>query len=326
MSVCSTEHCTCDHTRPFAVSSGVLTVHFFFNVTILVIKLLRKDKTIMDKYTQEGSDDEGDERTDKWRRKLSLQHGVILKLTIDEDAKTGGGIFGLFKRAKPEIEEEEEDTAEAEEEESSSEYESSSESESEPEPEPEPKVTGRWAQGATRGRGRGHRWSRGGRSNTRNRGGSRVFPSVPVSKNNAINKEPQKGPELERSDGEPQPVRKTYGDVRPLRTAGALFSEIAEKEADESDSDETTSSEDSELEDLQAEVRRFEQQVASRKVDTVEMFDAALGKAAKKASSVGLAFELRRAVLAHEEGPTETERSPRESSLNDSVEEIDLTA
>ena len=169
--------------------------------------------------------------------------------------------------------------------------ESSSDSEPEVEPEPEAEVrVGRWAPTARMSRGRGNRWSRGGRAHGR---GGRIQPTVSMNSNREANSH----------KAVVEPIRKTYGDVRPLRTAAKLFTEIAEPILDEpaEDSvDETTSSSDSDLEDLEAEVRRFEAQVAMKQAGAPGALDGKLDKDAKAQNTLSVEMELHRLIILEE--------------------------
>lgn len=177
-------------------------------------------------------------------------------------------------------------------EESTTDDESSSDSELEVEPEPELEVkVGRWAPTARMSRGRGNRWSRGGRAQGR---GGRIQPTVPMNSNH----------EATSHKTVVGPIRKTYGDVRPLRTAAKLFTEIAEPVLDapaEDSDDETTSSSDPDLEDLEAEVRRFEAQVAMKQSGAPGALDGKLDKDAKAQNTLSVEMELHRLIILEEE-------------------------
>jgi hypothetical protein len=255
------------------IVSGIVTIHFVFNVFLLVFKLLRKDKAILSKYDREDSDeDEGSGSGGSlWRRKLRGTRAVaVLKVGTKggEGASTARGLLGIFKTAAEADAngDASDETVSSSAEETSEE--SDSESESEPEPEPEPQMTtaelGRARASAQGGRGRGNRWSRGGGARGGLRGGrSRSGRARGRSYAQEANEKP----------------RVTFGDVRPLRSAAQLYSGIAQavpspsatvippddcwgSEGQETASSNDTTSSDSELEDLEAEVRRFEAQIA----------------------------------------------------------------
>ena len=246
---------------PPLVMIGVIDLHLFLTVVRLVIKLIRKDKGIMEQYAEGGEED--DTAQSRWKKGLrSAKIGVIIKLNTEEDegaAKAGrkGGLLGLLKGkgADGENSDSEEDTP-SEESEESEESESSESESSSSSGEEAAIVGGRGGRGRGRGRSRGRgRWSRASRARARQLTSS--------------------SPHVQSKSG--------AGGAKPsqVRTAALLFQAVSAKAAvsvpgtadtsgnfetfaPQSSEESDTDSDDSELLALEQEVSRFEGLLANK--------------------------------------------------------------